>query len=408
MTDPALDLTLTFRMVCAQPDNPDDRTRRACPFVRLLDGAAARGLADNRAALEARVAALQLGPVVWFDTAGGADAVRRGVAQCRTAAGSLPAVAGVPGVGLLVRQDTPQALAGACRALEQQGAMPAAGGGAAAAGGRLRGCVAIVTGSAQGFGKGIAEALVREGAGMLVADLNSAAGEAFAADLNRRYGDGAALFARMDVTSSASIAEGVARCVRHFGGIDLLVANAGVLKAGGLDDMGEADFDLVTAVNYKAFFLCAKAVASWMRRQHAVNPHHFMDIVQINSKSGLEGSRRNFAYAGSKFGAIGLTQSFALELVGDGIKVNAVCPGNYFEGPLWSDPEQGLFVQYLRAGKVPGARTLEDVRAFYLEKVPMRRGCAPDDVATAIFYLHDQTYETGQALPVTGGQVMLN
>jgi NAD(P)-dependent dehydrogenase (short-subunit alcohol dehydrogenase family) len=145
-----------------------------------------------------------------------------------------------------------------------------------------------------------------------------------------------------------------------------------------------------------------------MKRQHAANPAHGMDIVQINSKSGLEGSNRNFAYAGSKFAGIGLTQSFALELLPYRIKVNAVCPGNYFDGPLWSDPETGLFVQYLRAGKVPGAQTVEDVRASYLARIPMGRGCTPEDVARAIFYIHDQTYETGQAVPVTGGQVMLN
>jgi len=88
--------------------------------------------------------------------------------------------------------------------------------------------------------------------------------------------------------------------------------------------------------------------------------------------------------------------------------VNAICPGNYFEGPLWSDPEKGLFVQYLRAGKVPGASTVDDVKKFYTDKVPMKRGCLPLDVARAIIYLHEQQYETGQALPVTGGQVMLN
>ena len=128
----------------------------------------------------------------------------------------------------------------------------------------------------------------------------------------------------------------------------------------------------------------------------------------MSSKSGLEGSNKNFAYAGSKFGAIGLVQSFALELVAYNIKVNAICPGNYLDGPLWSDPEKGLFVQYLKAGKVPGAKTVADVRKFYESKTPIARGCLPIDVARAIMYCVEQQYETGQAIPVTGGQVMLN
>jgi sorbitol-6-phosphate 2-dehydrogenase len=132
-----------------------------------------------------------------------------------------------------------------------------------------------------------------------------------------------------------------------------------------------------------------------------------MDIMQLNSKSGLEGSNRNFAYAGSKFGGIGLVQSFALELVEHNIKVNAICPGNYFDGPLWIDPEKGLFVQYLRAGKIKGAKSIDEVKNFYTSKVPMNRGCLPNDVVTALLYLRDQRYETGQALPVTGGQTML-
>jgi sorbitol-6-phosphate 2-dehydrogenase len=132
-----------------------------------------------------------------------------------------------------------------------------------------------------------------------------------------------------------------------------------------------------------------------------------MDIIQINSKSGLRGSNKNFAYAGGKFGGIGLTESFALELIPYRIKVNSICPGNFFEGPLWSDPQKGLFVQYLRAGKVPGAKSIDDVRAYYEQQVPAGRGCRIEDVMKAIFYAIEQEYETGQAIPVTGGQVML-
>ena len=96
-----------------------------------------------------------------------------------------------------------------------------------------------------------------------------------------------------------------------------------------------------------------------------------------------------------------------MELAPFSIKVNAVCPGNYYDGPLWADPEKGLFVQYLRAGKVPGAKTVEDVRQSYLSKSLIKRGCLPSDVAKALLYAVEQTYETGQAIPVTGGQVML-
>lgn len=273
---------------------------------------------------------------------------------------------------------------------------------------RLRGCVAVVTGAAQGFGRGIAEGLVRDGACVVVADLNAELGQDFADSLNAVASEPVATFQHTDVTSAESLAGCVQGAVRAFGGIDLLVANAGVLKAGGIEEMSEASFDLVTAVNYKAFFLCVRAVVPIMRLQRRLNPAHTADIVQVNSKSGLEGSNRNFAYAGGKFGGLGLVQSFALELAGEGIKVNAVCPGNYFDGPLWSDPEKGLFVQYLKAGKVPGAKTIDDVRTFYLSKVPMKRGCLPEDVVTAILYLTEQQYETGQALPITGGQVMLN
>ncbi|WP_232548705.1 SDR family NAD(P)-dependent oxidoreductase [Propioniciclava soli] len=274
--------------------------------------------------------------------------------------------------------------------------------------GRLAGRVALVTGAAQGFGLGITEALLAEGASVLLADLNIELATANAERLASEHGAGRARAVAMNVADADSCEAAVAKAVQIYGGIDLLVSNAGIVRSEGVMSQPVADFDLVTNVNYRGYFLCVRAVAPVMAAQRGADPSRWLDIVEVNSKSGLEGSKRNFAYAGSKFGGIGLTQSFALELVEYGIKVNAVCPGNFLDGPLWSDPERGLFVQYLAAGKVPGATTVEDVRRFYEAKVPMGRGCTPADVARAIVYIVEQTYETGQAVPVTGGQNMLN
>ncbi|MBQ9358540.1 MAG: SDR family NAD(P)-dependent oxidoreductase [Abditibacteriota bacterium] len=274
--------------------------------------------------------------------------------------------------------------------------------------GRIPGKAAIVTGGAQGFGFGIAKALVAEGAYVVIADVNEPLARKAAEELDGLAGEKRAAAVRADVTDEESVEALMNAAVMTFGGIDLLVNNAGIVRAGSLEDMTLANMDLVTKVNYTAYFLCAKYASEAMKAAHECNPGLFCDIIQINSKSGLVGSNKNFAYAGTKFGTIGLTQSFALELAPYNIKVNSICPGNFLDGPLWSDPEKGLFVQYLNAGKVPGARTVEDVRRFYEAKVPMNRGCLPEDVSKAIFYAIEQTYETGQAIPVTGGQVMLN
>jgi sorbitol-6-phosphate 2-dehydrogenase len=272
----------------------------------------------------------------------------------------------------------------------------------------VAGKTALVTGGAQGFGEEIVRGLVASGALVFIADLNLAGAERLAAELNAERGGTAAIPLAIDVSSEQSVAVAFAAITAVAGGLDLVVSNAGVLKAGSVLEQSLADFEFVTRVNYTAFFLVAKHAGLMMKRQRAGAPAHRADIIQINSKSGLEGSNKNGAYAGSKFGGIGLVQSFALELVEHGIKVNAICPGHFFHGPLWSDPDRGLFVQYLRTGKVPGAKTIADVKASYEAKVPMGRGCEGPDVMRAIYYLVEQRYETGQALPVTGGQVMLN
>lgn len=275
----------------------------------------------------------------------------------------------------------------------------------------MDGKIAVVTGAAQGFGKGIAEGLVRAGAWVAIADMNLTGAQAAADYLNANLSTPMAMAFGVDVTVESSVEALVKDVESCAGGIDLFVANAGVVKSGSILEMDEKDFRFVNDVNYYGFYLCAKHAARLMAAQSngaaQAGEEVWTDIVQVSSKSGLLGSNRNAAYAGSKFGGIGLVQSLALELVEHRIKVNAVCPGNYFDGPLWSHPEQGLFKQYLDVGKVPGAETVMDVRDFYESKIPMKRSCTPEDVSKAILYFVDQKYETGQALPVSGGQIML-
>ena len=274
--------------------------------------------------------------------------------------------------------------------------------------GRMEGKTVIVTGAAQGFGEGIARQLLLEGANIVVADLNEAVGAKTADSFNEVAKNNKAIFVKTNVSDMESLTNLIRTTIVTFGALDTFVSNAGVLRAGGLEAMTPENFEFVTRINYMAYFYCAKVASHVMKIETQYDPEYFADIIQVNSKSGLRGSKANFAYAGGKFGGIGLTQSFALELAPFRVKVNSVCPGNFYDGPLWSDPVKGLFVQYLNAGKVPGAKTVEDVKEFYLAQVPMRKGCSPVDVTKAILYAIEQTNETGQAIPITGGQVMLS
>ncbi|HUX59081.1 MAG TPA: SDR family NAD(P)-dependent oxidoreductase [Bacteroidales bacterium] len=272
---------------------------------------------------------------------------------------------------------------------------------------KLNNKIAIITGGAQGFGAGIAEALFALNMNVVIADINEETGTSFTAKLSAKKSSNKALFVKTDVSNPASVQNMIITTVKEFGGLDIMISNAGILRAGGLDEMDSDTFSLTTDINYKGYFHCAKFAAEVLKLQNQENSEYFTDIIQINSKSGLRGSNRNFAYSGAKFGGIGLTQSFAMELAPYRIKVNSICPGNFYEGPLWSDPHNGLFVQYLKTGKVSGAKSIEEVRKFYEDQVPLKRGCKLEDVMKALLYIIDQEYETGQAIPVTGGQVML-
>jgi len=272
--------------------------------------------------------------------------------------------------------------------------------------GVVEGKVILITGGARGLGAEIARGLAELNAFIIIADINLEGARRLADELNS-LGSHRAEALEVDVSSELSVRKMARKTLLCTGGIDILISNAGVLRAGSVLEQSAADFEFANKINYSGFFLLVKQMASILVRQRSTNRGYSSDIIQINSKSGLVGSNKNAAYAGSKFGGIGLVQSFALELIEYGIKVNAICPGNLFDSPLWSDPNGGLFVQYLNAGKVPGAKNVANVREFYEKKIPMGRGCKVEDVLKAILYCVEQQYETGQAIPVTGGQVML-
>lgn len=403
MNDPGiLEYVVAVRMACMPSGTA--RGPRLPRIVSVDASPGTRRLLEKPKAFRTAADRNGLGDPLLFPEGTKVEAVAQALEKRQKESGRVPRVAGIGHQGVCVVGDDPADCGNVLAALHGGKGYEES---VTDSPGRVQGCIAIVTGAAQGFGKGIAEELIREGACVIVADLNDDAGALTCRELNRRSGTDNAVFCHVDVTNLDSLNACAKKTVETFGGVDMLVSNAGVLKAGSIADMDEASFDLVTGVNYKAYFLGTKAVLPVMKLQNRLNAQHGMDIVQINSKSGLQGSNKNFAYAGSKFGCIGLTQSFALELAPYNIRVNSICPGNYLDGPLWSDPDRGLFVQYLKAGKVPGAKTVDDVKASYLAKVPLGRGCLPSDVAKAIFYVREQRYETGQAIPVTGGQVML-
>ena len=254
---------------------------------------------------------------------------------------------------------------------------------------------AIVTGGAQGLGEAIAWRLAREGARVAVADVRVEPARRVAQAIEAEVGQGAALAVRADVTCVDDAEAMVDSTVRAFGGLDLMVSNAGILISGDILEFDPAAWRKVIEVNLFGYFLCARAAARVMI------PARRGVILQINSKSGKRGSFRNSAYAASKFGGIGLTQSLALELAPYGIRVNSICPGNLLDSPLWQD---SLYEQYAKRWGI----SVAEVRAKYEAQVPLGRGCTYDDVANMVVYLaSDQaSYMTGQAINVTGGQVM--
>lgn len=254
--------------------------------------------------------------------------------------------------------------------------------------------IALVTGGAQGLGRALCLRLAQEGAHVVVADLNGEQAEVTAQEIAAASGR-RTLAVTVDVSDEDQVEAMVQRTVDEFGRLDILVANAGILFAGPVEEFPADRWRKVIDVNLVGYFLCAKHAARVMKAQGSGA------IVQINSKSGKKGSYKNSAYAASKFGGIGFTQSIALELAEFGVRVNAVCPGNLLDSPLWVN---SLYKQYAERLGISEA----EVRQRYIDQVPMKRGCTYDDVANLVVFLaSDQSsYMTGQAINVTGGQEM--
>ena len=251
---------------------------------------------------------------------------------------------------------------------------------------RLEGKRAVITGGAQGLGEALAKRMAQEGAKVVIGDLNEEGAKQTASQI-----EGAQAFS-LDVSNYASCEQFMKKANDYLGGIDIFVSNAAILFSGAVREMDTDRWKKVIDVNLCGFFNTAKAAVMYMKKG---------SIIQINSKSGKKGSYKNSAYAASKFGGIGLVQSLALELAEENIRVNAICPGNLLDSPLWVN---SLFKQYAKNQGI----TEEEVRQKYIDQVPLKRGCRYDDVANLLVFLasDEAEYMTGQAINVTGGQQM--
>ena len=233
---------------------------------------------------------------------------------------------------------------------------------------------AIVTGSARGIGRVIAETLAGQHANVVISDLDQVAIDAVVAAIGST-----ALGVKADVTNSADVEALFEKAVEKFGRVDILVNNAGITRDTLMIRMDEKDWDMVLDINLKGAFLVTKAAARVMMKQR------YGRIVNISSVIGLTGNAGQANYAASKAGLIGLTKSAAKELCSRGITVNAVAPG---------------FIETEMTAKMSDA-----ARQAILDHVLINRPGTPVDVAQAVLFLasDDASYITGQVLAIDGG-----
>jgi 3-oxoacyl-[acyl-carrier protein] reductase len=245
---------------------------------------------------------------------------------------------------------------------------------------RLKDKVALITGGARGIGQAIAMTFAREGADIVVADVNLQIAQKTASEiegLGRK-----ALALEMDVTNYDLVEAGINKILDKMGKVDILVNNAGITKDNLVLRMSQADWDAVINVNLKGTFNCIKAVSRPMVKQRSGR------IISIASIIGLMGNPGQANYAASKAGIIALTKTIAKELASRNINANAVAPG---------------FIQTEMTAKLP-----EDIKKKMLEAIPLAKLGTPQDVANVCLFLasDESSYITGQTITIDGGMVM--
>lgn len=259
----------------------------------------------------------------------------------------------------------------------------------------LAGKVAIVTGAASGLGCGIAQGLVAAGAAVAFCDVDDGgAKEASAASVAPVR----AFPVHMDVTDEAGVATAFDQVLRHWGGLDIAVCAAGIAPAYELVDTPVKLWRLALEINLTGYFLVAREAARIMRLQADGGA-----MIMLSSKSGLDASRANSAYNATKAGELHLMRGWALELGGDGIRVNAIAPGNVFEGSKIWNPE------YIKTAARKKGIKPEEVIPHYVNLTALKRDIKRSDIAAAAVFLCSDAARciTGQTLVVDGGQVMV-
>ena len=245
----------------------------------------------------------------------------------------------------------------------------------------LAGQGALVTGAGRGIGRGIALALAGWGARVAVADIDGANAAATLAAIEEAGGAG--LVHALDVTDDDAVARVVGDCDAALRGIDLLVANAGVLSVAPVVDMDPAEWRRVLEVNATGAFLTARAAARTMIARG--RPASIVCTASISGKIGTPGIAH---YTASKFAVVGLVQSLAMELARHDILVNAVCPGLV---------ETEMIAKMSREANIPAAEWIDDQQIKHPQ--------TPADIARAVAFLHTSRAMTGQAINIDGGTV---